>query len=81
MILLAAKALLAPALLAACTFVAWKWGSAAGGWLLGLPLISGPVSVILLLEHGPQFAENALFRVGHALERALAFDVVPERLR
>jgi hypothetical protein len=59
MLILAAKALLAPALLAACTFVAWKWGAAAGGWLLGLPLISGPVSVFLFLEHGPQFAENA----------------------
>jgi aspartyl-tRNA(Asn)/glutamyl-tRNA(Gln) amidotransferase subunit A len=30
---------------------------------------------------GPQLSENTLFRVGHALERALAFDTVPERLR
>ncbi len=30
---------------------------------------------------GPQFSENTLFRTGHALERALGFDVVPERLR
>jgi aspartyl-tRNA(Asn)/glutamyl-tRNA(Gln) amidotransferase subunit A len=30
---------------------------------------------------GPQFAENTLFRVGHALEKALGFDPVPERLR
>jgi aspartyl-tRNA(Asn)/glutamyl-tRNA(Gln) amidotransferase subunit A len=30
---------------------------------------------------GPQFTENTLFRVGHALERALSFDFVPERLR
>jgi aspartyl-tRNA(Asn)/glutamyl-tRNA(Gln) amidotransferase subunit A len=30
---------------------------------------------------GPQFAENTLFRVGHALEHALEFDYVPERLR
>jgi aspartyl-tRNA(Asn)/glutamyl-tRNA(Gln) amidotransferase subunit A len=30
---------------------------------------------------GPQFTENTLFRVGHALERALSFDYVPERLR
>ncbi|MDO8963098.1 MAG: hypothetical protein Q7W30_01240 [Coriobacteriia bacterium] len=59
MFLLVVKALLAPILLAACAFVAWKWGSAAGGWLLGLPLISGPVSVFLFLEHGPLFAENA----------------------
>ena len=30
---------------------------------------------------GRQFSENLLFRTGHALERALEFDVVPERLR
>ena len=37
-----------------------------------------PVGLQLI---GPQFAENTLFRVGHALERALGFDGVPERLR
>ncbi len=30
---------------------------------------------------GPQFGENTLFRIGHALEQALGFDPVPERLR
>ena len=30
---------------------------------------------------GPQFGENTLFRAGHALEQALTFDYVPERLR
>jgi aspartyl-tRNA(Asn)/glutamyl-tRNA(Gln) amidotransferase subunit A len=37
-----------------------------------------PVGLQLI---GPQFAENTLFRVGHALEQALGFDYVPERLR
>jgi aspartyl-tRNA(Asn)/glutamyl-tRNA(Gln) amidotransferase subunit A len=37
-----------------------------------------PVGLQLI---GPQFAENTLFSVAHALERALDFDVVPERLR
>ncbi|MEJ7793186.1 MAG: Asp-tRNA(Asn)/Glu-tRNA(Gln) amidotransferase subunit GatA [Gaiellaceae bacterium] len=37
-----------------------------------------PVGLQLI---GPQFSENTLFRTGHALERALAFDPVPERLR
>jgi aspartyl-tRNA(Asn)/glutamyl-tRNA(Gln) amidotransferase subunit A len=37
-----------------------------------------PVGLQLI---GPQLSENMLFRVGHALERALAFDTVPERLR
>jgi Asp-tRNA(Asn)/Glu-tRNA(Gln) amidotransferase A subunit family amidase len=30
---------------------------------------------------GRQFGENGLFRVGHALEQAIEFDTVPERLR
>jgi aspartyl-tRNA(Asn)/glutamyl-tRNA(Gln) amidotransferase subunit A len=37
-----------------------------------------PVGLQLI---GPQFSENTLFRAGHALERALEFDYVPERLR
>ena len=37
-----------------------------------------PVGFQLL---GPQFSENTLFRAGHALERAIGFDPVPERLR
>ena len=37
-----------------------------------------PVGLQLI---GPQFAENTLFRVGHALEQAIGFDPVPERLR
>ena len=30
---------------------------------------------------GPQFSENALFRIGHALEQAIGYDVVPTRYR
>jgi aspartyl-tRNA(Asn)/glutamyl-tRNA(Gln) amidotransferase subunit A len=37
-----------------------------------------PVGLQLI---GPQFSENMLFKTGHALEQALSFDVVPERLR
>jgi aspartyl-tRNA(Asn)/glutamyl-tRNA(Gln) amidotransferase subunit A len=37
-----------------------------------------PVGLQLI---GPQFSENTLFRVGHALEQALRFDVVPTRYR
>ena len=29
---------------------------------------------------GPQFSENTLFHVGHALEKAIGFDFVPRRL-
>jgi len=37
-----------------------------------------PVGLQLI---GRQFGENTLFRIGHALEQAIGFDVVPERLR
>jgi aspartyl-tRNA(Asn)/glutamyl-tRNA(Gln) amidotransferase subunit A len=37
-----------------------------------------PVGLQLI---GPQFAENSLFRTAHALEKAIGFDTVPERLR
>jgi aspartyl-tRNA(Asn)/glutamyl-tRNA(Gln) amidotransferase subunit A len=37
-----------------------------------------PVGLQLI---GPQFSENRLFETGYALERALGFDPVPERLR
>jgi hypothetical protein len=59
LLVLAAKALIAPVLLALAAIVEHKWGAAVGGWLLGLPLTSGPASFFLLTEHGPRFAENA----------------------
>jgi len=54
--------------------------------MAGLPGLSIPCGLseglpVGLQLVGPQFAENVLFRAGHALEQALAFDVVPERLR
>jgi aspartyl-tRNA(Asn)/glutamyl-tRNA(Gln) amidotransferase subunit A len=54
--------------------------------MAGLPGLSIPCGLsdglpVGLQLIGPQFSENMLFRVGHALERALAFDSVPERLR
>ena len=54
--------------------------------MAGLPGLSIPCGLseglpVGLQLIGPQFSENALFRVGHALERELGFDPVPERLR
>ena len=54
--------------------------------LAGLPGLNVPCGLsdglpVGLQLIGPQFAENALFRAGHALERALGLDLVPERLR
>jgi aspartyl-tRNA(Asn)/glutamyl-tRNA(Gln) amidotransferase subunit A len=54
--------------------------------MAGLPGLSIPCGLseglpVGLQLIGPQFSENTLFRVGHALERAIGFDFVPERLR
>ena len=54
--------------------------------MAGLPGLSIPCGLseglpVGLQIVGPQLGENALFRVGHALERAIGFDYVPERLR
>jgi aspartyl-tRNA(Asn)/glutamyl-tRNA(Gln) amidotransferase subunit A len=54
--------------------------------LAGLPGLSIPCGLseglpVGLQLIGPQFGENVLFRVGHALEQALGFDTVPERWR
>lgn len=57
--LLVLKALLTPLLMGAAVFATQRWGDRVGGWLLGLPLVSGPVSVMLLMEHGERFAVSA----------------------
>ena len=54
--------------------------------LAGLPGLSIPCGLseglpVGLQLIGRQFSENLLFRAGHALEHALEFDFVPERLR
>src|SRR5438093_1294366 len=53
------KILLTPALIAAVTLLARRWGPAIGGTIAGLPLTSAPVSVFLLVEQGPVFAVAA----------------------
>jgi aspartyl-tRNA(Asn)/glutamyl-tRNA(Gln) amidotransferase subunit A len=54
--------------------------------MAGLPGLSIPCGLseglpVGLQLIGPQFSENTLFRTGHALEQAIGFDTVPERLR
>jgi aspartyl-tRNA(Asn)/glutamyl-tRNA(Gln) amidotransferase subunit A len=54
--------------------------------MAGLPGLSIPCGLseglpVGLQLIGPQFSENTLFRAGHALETAIGFDIVPERLR
>ena len=57
--ILVLKLILTPILIAAATLSGRRWGPGVSGWLIGLPLTSGPVSLILALQNGPPFAAAA----------------------
>jgi hypothetical protein len=53
------KLVVTPVLIATATLVGRRWGPALSGWLVGLPLTSGPVVFFLALDQGRQFAAAA----------------------
>ncbi len=57
--LLAFKLLLTPILVGLVSLVGRRWGPVISGWLVGLPLTSGPVALFLALALGRSFASNA----------------------
>jgi len=56
---LALKLSMTPILILAASLAGRRWGEAIGGWLVGLPLTSGPVAFFLTLDQGPAFAQQA----------------------
>jgi hypothetical protein len=59
MALLALKLMLTPLLIGAASLGARRWGPMAGGWIVSLPLTSGPVAFLLAIDRGPAFAATA----------------------
>ncbi|MGH2494648.1 MAG: hypothetical protein ACRDIV_08070 [Ktedonobacteraceae bacterium] len=53
------KLILTPLLLGGVTLAGRKFGPTVSGWLVGLPLTSGPVTFFLALEQGRTFAAHA----------------------
>jgi hypothetical protein len=53
---LALKLILTPVLIGAASLAGRRWGPAVSGWLVGLPLTSGPIAFFLALSHGTAFA-------------------------
>lgn len=53
------KLLLTPLLIGAVSLAGRRWGEGVSGWLVGLPLTSGPVALFLALEQGTTFAASA----------------------
>lgn len=50
------KILAVPVLVALATLAIRRWGAAVGGLLMGLPIMTGPISLLLAIDHGPTFA-------------------------
>lgn len=57
--LLALKLLLAPALVVLSSLAARRWGPRVGGVLVTIPIVAGPILLIIYLEHGGAFAAQA----------------------
>src|SRR5690242_19515054 len=56
---LALKLVLTPVLIGIASLAGRRWGAAVSGWLVGLPLTSGPIAFFLALNHGVAFAAAA----------------------
>jgi hypothetical protein len=56
---LALKLLLAPLLVVGSSLAGRRWGPRVAGILVVLPIVAGPILLILYLEHGSRFAANA----------------------
>jgi hypothetical protein len=69
------KLTLAPLLVAAATLAAHKWGPRVGGLLLGLPLTTGPIFLLLAIDQGRDFAAGATVGILFGLIGLAAFAV------
>lgn len=54
------KLVLAPVIIGSASLAGRKWGPAVSGWVVGLPLTSGPVAFILAISHDTAFAFGAV---------------------
>ena len=57
MTVLALKLLLAPLLVVASSLAGRRWGPQVAGVLVVLPVVAGPILLILYLDHGSHFAQ------------------------
>lgn len=74
---------LVPAAVWLASLAARRWGHSVSGYLGGLPLIGGPITLFLALDHGADFAaRSALFTLGAVAGQAvhlIAFARVGQR--
>jgi hypothetical protein len=56
---LAPKLVFTPMLVASASLAGRRWSAALSGWLVALPLTSGPIALFIALESGPAVAQQA----------------------
>lgn len=61
--ILVLKLIMAPVIIGSASLAGRKWGPAVSGWIVGMPLTSGPVVFFLALSHDAAFAANAVLGV------------------
>jgi hypothetical protein len=69
------KLTLTPLLIGGASLAARRWGPSVGGWLVALPLTSGPVLLFLALDQGPAFAADAAVGTLFGLAAIAAFSL------
>lgn len=52
------KLIATPVLIGLASLAGRKWGHAVSGWIVALPLTTGPIVFFLALSHGPAFAAD-----------------------
>jgi hypothetical protein len=57
--LLAFKLIVTPLLVGLATLAGRRWGHGISGWLAAFPLVSAPISIIFVIQYGPEFAARA----------------------
>ncbi|HST05635.1 MAG TPA: hypothetical protein VLQ48_12990 [Chloroflexia bacterium] len=71
--MLAFKLLLTPLLIGLISLAERRWGARVGGWLVGLPLTSAPVSLFIALELGTTFTSHMAIGILMGLISQAAF--------
>jgi hypothetical protein len=61
--ILALKLVLAPVIIGSASLAGRRWGPVVSGWIVGMPLTSGPVIFFVALSHDAAFAADAALGV------------------
>jgi uncharacterized membrane protein (GlpM family) len=61
--ILVLKLVMAPVIIGSASLAGRKWGPAVSGWIVGMPLTSGPVIFFVALSNETAFAANAALGV------------------